>query len=149
MNMLKYAKSIPFNMIHVCIGEYDHFQMKGYAYNITIESPIEFFDIHEIILRFEEVFNKNGNPLSSHLSRSFMKQEAVGRYQNKPEVLCDWETIAKKRGKITDFDIVVQSRRQATWQGSLFFDGQEIVFQDVLEMIKIIDKKMNELLKKS
>ena len=48
-----------------------------------------------------------------------------------------------------DFDIVVQSRRQATWQGSLFFDGQEIVFQDVLEMIKIIDKKMNELLKKS
>ncbi len=55
----------------------------------------------------------------------------------------------QKKRKITDFDIVVQSRRQATWQGSLFFDGQEIVFQDVLEMIKIIDKKMNELLKKS
>ena len=38
--MLKYAKSIPFNMIHVCIDEYNHFQMKGYAYNNTIESTI-------------------------------------------------------------------------------------------------------------
>ena len=44
-----------------------------------------------------------------------------------------------------DFDIVVKSRRQATWQGSLFFDNQEIEFQDVLEMIKIIDQKIDSV----
>ena len=147
--MLKYTKSIPFNMIHVCIDQYDHFQMKGCAYNNTLESPVEFSDIHEIILRFEEVFNKNGNPLSSYSSRSFVKQEEPGRYQNKPEVLYDYDVIAQHRGKIVDFDIVVQSRRPATWQGVLFFDNKEIVFHDVLEMIKIIDKKIDEVLRKS
>lgn len=143
--MIKYTKSIPFNMIHVCIDEYDHFQMKGHAYNNTISSAIEFSDIHEIILRLEEVFNRNGNPLSSHLSRSFSDQEEIGRYQNKPEVLCDYETFFQYKGKIMDFDIVVKSRRQATWQGSLFFDNQEIEFQDVLEMIKIIDQKIDSV----
>lgn len=145
--MIKYTKSISFNMIHVCIDKYDDYQIEGRAYNNTIESPIHFSDIHEIVLRFDDIFNKNGNPLSSSIKRSFTHTEEIGRYQNKPKTLCSYEVLEQYQGKIMDFDIVVKSRRQSTWQGSLFFDGEELAFMDILDMFKMIDQQIHKSLK--
>lgn len=133
-----YLKSMPFNMIHLCIDEwYTH--QSGDAYNTTLVEPIYFHDILDFILKMDDVFNKNGNPLSSHLSRSFQKQDVLGLYQNHPHIVNDYCQYNHLNGKIGTFDIIVKSRRQSSWQGIIYYGKQQKSFHNILELIFQID----------
>lgn len=141
--MDKYIKSMPFNMLHLCIDQYKDYQISGTVYTTSTDKGIKFMDINEIILYMDEIFNKNGNPLSSSQKRSFTKNETVSRYQNKPPVLCSYDEIMAFQGKILTIDIVIKARRNSSWQGIIFYQNQVIVFSTILEMIKNIVKILN------
>ncbi|MBM6930856.1 hypothetical protein H5999_07300 [[Clostridium] spiroforme] len=70
--MDKYIRSMPFNMMHLCIDDYIDYQIIGSLYNTSSEM-MKFSDISDIILEMEHIFNRNGNPQSSQLTRSFQK----------------------------------------------------------------------------
>ena len=142
--MNRYVRSIPFNMIHVCIDDYNGYQIGGRAYNNTIESPILFSDIQDLILKMDDIFNRNGNPQSSQVKRTFQGKTPTYGYQNKPKVLNDFEQFLKIHGKILDIDVVVKSRGKSTWQGSVLYQNEEIQFQTLLDFIKIIEGKLIE-----
>lgn len=137
--MNRYINSISFNMIRLCIDSYSEYKITGKAYNNTINEEIEFFDINDVILRMERIFDRNGNPLSSQMARSFHKENNFFPYQNKPSTLFPYDELTKHHGKIADFDIVVKARRNSTWQGSVFYDDTEYLFTTILDMIKILD----------
>lgn len=136
--MDRYIRSMPFNMIHLCIDDYKDYQITGSFYTTSTTSEIQFSDINDIILEMDKIFNKNGNPQSSQITRSFHKQENIAVYQNKPQLLCQYEDILIHQGKLLTIDIVVKSRRQSSWQGIIFFQDQEIRFSTILDMIKSI-----------
>lgn len=134
--MDNYINNMPFVMIHLCIDEVDNYQIKGTAYNNTVEEPIVFQDIHDMILKVDKIFDKNGNPQSSRMKRSFQKEEKESSYQVNPKTYCEYTDYLDKKGKINTFDILVQSRRHSTWQGSLFYQEQEEKFENILELLK-------------
>lgn len=136
--MEKYIKSSPHNMIHLCINGVKDYQISGLAYNTTIQDPIQFTDIHDMILSFDKIFDKNGNPQSSHIKRSFQKEEKPSKYQIKPQMLCEYENYLDKKGSIATFDIIVRSRLQSTWQGIIFYQDEVIVFENMLDFIRKI-----------
>lgn len=142
--MLQYVKSTPYNMIHICIDEYEDYKMTGVAYNNTIDHPIYFNDIYEVVLQFDDIFNKNGNPLSYNVLRSFQGKKTMGQYQNKPHMFCDYESFLSKNGKIMTCDIVVSSRRRSNWQGYVFAGNQQYAYENIFDLIQIIEKQINQ-----
>lgn len=142
--MDKYIKSMPFNMMHLCIDEYQNYQIRGTLYNTSTASGTEFNDINEVILKMDEIFNRNGNPQSSSIRRSFRNNETTAVYQNKPILLCQYEDIMKHQGQYFTMDIVVKSRRQSSWQGIIFFQDCEIIFSTILDMVKHIETILNK-----
>lgn len=136
--MEKYIKSSPYNMIHLCINGVKDFQISGLAYNTTIQDPIQFSDIHDMILSFDKIFDMNGNPQSSHIKRSFQKEEKPSKFQIKPQTVCNYENYLDKKGSIATLDIIVRSRLQSTWQGIIFYQDEVIVFENLLDFIRKI-----------
>lgn len=136
--MERYMKSSPYNMIHLCIDEFKDLKMYGRAYNNTLDQPISFKDIHEMVLSIDEIFNKNGNPQSSQEKRSFQKEKQSAPYQPKPKMFCEYEEYLDIQGNVETFDIVIKSRRQSSWQGIVFYKDQQDSFENVLELIKKI-----------
>lgn len=143
--MLRYIRSMPYNMIHLCVDEQDEYKITGTAYNNTIEFPIQFNDIYDVIIKFDDIFNKNGNPLAYNVLRSFQGNTIVGQYQNKPTMICDYEKFSDLKGKITECDIVVKSRRQSNWQGCVFFGDTEFSYSTIMELIRIIEQHIQRV----
>lgn len=145
--MKRYINDIPFNMIHLCIDYFDNYSMKGRAYNSTVKNPLIFEDINEVFLKFENVFDHNGNPLAWQFHRSFDKKENVNAYCHKPEEVNDYKDLMEYHGDMETMDIVVKSRRLNEWQGVLYVKGQKYTYQSVgelvMRMIHVLENKMS------
>lgn len=142
-----YMRSKPFNMIHLCIDEYKDFIIKGVAYNTTENEKIVFHDIQKLIIKMDQIFDRNGNPQAAREMRTFQSEDEFFSYQNAPHMYTTYEDVIKHRGKIITLDIVVLSRRQSSWQGKVFYDNEELEFKNALQMIKIIVKLLNDHIK--
>lgn len=141
--MNKYINSIPFNIIRLCVDTFNEYELTGTAYNNTITSHVPFVDISKLFLKFDMIFDRNGNPLASKIIRSFQEENHQYPYNNKPATYCSYESLQKHKGKIADFDIVVISRNNNTWQGSLFYHDQEYPYYTILDLLKIIEDLLN------
>lgn len=141
--MNKYINSIPFNIIRLSVDTFNEYEITGTAYNNTTTSPIPFLDINDLFLKFDMIFDKNGNPLASKIIRSFKDENNHYPYQNKPKTYCHYETLQEHKGKVANFDIVVVSRNNNTWQGSLFYNDQEYLYTTILDLVRLIEKLLN------
>lgn len=125
-------------MIHICFDSFKDYQLQGKAYNSSQMEPIEFRDISDLVIQIDNLFNKNGKPLSFEEIRSFTKVKHTSSYQYKLPTYHNFQELQKYLGMAITVDIVVISRRKASWQGILFYEGREVNFNDVLELIKEI-----------
>ncbi len=136
--MQRYINDIPFNMIHLCIDESNEYQIKGRAYNSTIENPLYFEDMNDVFLKFDHIFDKNGNPLAWQSHRSFKQQENMTMFCYKPKEVMGYKRLLEYHGKMMTFDIVVKSRMASEWQGILYYQDQAYEYQSIGELIKKI-----------
>ena len=114
--MDKYIRSMSFNMIHLCIDDYENYKIKGRAYNNTRQEVICFNDIDDIFIQFDRIFDDNGQPQASQSSRSFTHPKPLGRYQFRPETYNDYDEFLNEVGKKATLDLVIKSRKRSTWQ---------------------------------
>lgn len=134
--MDRYMNSHSFNMVHLCINEYNGYNISGEAYNNTIKNRIVFSDIKDLILKIDMIFDNNGNPISSKEKRSFKEKPSKSHsYQNKPIILNDYKEFLDNNGKLGSIDIIVITRLFSNWQGIIFYNGKQENFSDVVEMI--------------
>lgn len=134
-------RSAPYSMIHLCLDAYDDEQFVGKVYNPTISAPIEFKDINEFFLRTDELFDRNGNPMSGSVKRLFKGvSKRQGTYQRRPPMVCDYETLLHYQGEVLTIDFVVLTRHSVTWQGYVFYQDKTYPFKDVLDIYRIINK---------
>lgn len=137
--MDRYMRSAPYSMIHVCLDDYSDHLFAGRAYNPTIEDPIVFHDINEFFLKVDELFDRNGNPMSGSVKRTFRGEaKRQNSYQRHPELCCSYESLLQYQGEVLTADLVVTTRHSVTWQGFVFYDHQTYPFKDVLEVYRII-----------
>lgn len=126
------------NGIRICIDQLDN-EIKGRAYMPLSKEELSFFSCRDLLLQCDNIFEENGYPQSFQEKRSFDqdKKESGGYYHGIPKAVMSGEEILSRHGKQKTFDVVVESRRNTTWQGVVKETGTDKLtrFHGELELI--------------
>lgn len=128
----------------MCVNEVSK-DISGNAISPLVKGKMAFCGVHELFLKMDTVFDRVGYPQAFQEKRSFSEEkEQRGSYQGIPEPVENIENICRENGKILFFDIMVCSRRNASWQGGVFDkQGQMIAeFQGELELLEILQRSI-------
>ena len=133
----------PLSGLRVCIDNAENGEISGVFYSPMDEKRYEVHGIEEFVLAAEEVFNEHGYPQAYMIGRTFLKKRKdAGRYMGKPKAVCSDACILSHTGNLATCDVVVESRRKASWQGYVRdADGNEVGdFHGILDMADIIKR---------
>lgn len=137
-------QGFPPNMIRLCIDGYDN-DIKGRMYSKMNQEPIEFDNCCEMFLKADEMFERNGYPQSFCDSRNFIKGTVKGRYDlpnlHKEPLFKD-EDLQRQAGLLCTLDVLIRSRRQASWQGIIKMEDDTRIheFHCAMELLRCIEK---------
>ena len=144
--MFDIMKTYPVNGFRLCMDEMSG-DISGRAVSPLEKGEIAFHGVGELLFKMEQVFNRAGYPQAFQEKRSFSgNREQKGNYQGIPEAVRDAESICNEKGKIFYLDIVVKSRRNASWQGVIYDETGNLAgeFQGELELLQYIENIYRE-----
>lgn len=143
MEEKKKARIYPANSIRVCVDSDDEDAFRGKFYSKMNRGPVSFRDFGELIVLADKLFDKRGYPQTFQEKRSFRRTAAERVHYAAPEIFLSDEEILGQQGEQRTFDILVQSRRRAGWQGVLLgADGIMHEYRSEMELLKEIDAEM-------
>lgn len=135
-------QAFPPNMIRLCIDQYDD-DIKGRMYSKMDAEPLKFENCCEMLLKADAMFDQYGYPQSFFDKKNFIEGRETGHYVSPRQLQSD-EVLNRQKGKLCTMDVLIRSRRQASWQGIIKkIDGsppQE--FQSGMELLGCIQKIM-------
>lgn len=141
----KVNRSAP-NLINICIDRQQGEELQGRIYHGYQKEAMSFKAIVEMIRQSEKLYDEIAFPQASTKTRSLIESETTTRMQMpiRPERVVDALEVMSHEGKIGTFIINVKFRQNAEWQGELFWVEQDekIFFSNTLELIKILDKAL-------
>lgn len=116
----------PLNGIRICIDNKDS-NMEGRAYSPLWKACITFCGLEELLLKADKVFDEKGYPQAFQEKRSFLgKKCRPAAFRGLPSPETDEKTILSQQGMLETYDIVVESRRNTSWQGCVYKAGKKI-----------------------
>ncbi len=143
MEEMKKERTYPANSIRVCVDGDAADAFRGRFYSKMNPEAIHFRDFGELIVLADKLFDKRGYPQTFQEKRSFRGTAAGAGHYAAPEILLGDAEILAQRGERRTFDILVQSRRRAGWQGVLLgADGIMHEYRSEMELLKEIDAEM-------
>ena len=143
MEETKKDRTYPINSIRVCVDSAAADEFQGRFYSRMNPDPIGFHDIGELIVLADKLFDKRGYPQTFQERRSFRGTAAGAGHYAAPEIFLTDEEIEAQSGAHGTFDILVESRRRAGWQGMLLGgDGSRHEYQSEMELLKEIDAEL-------
>ena len=94
-------------------------------------------------MKMDAVFDQVGYPQAFQEKRSFTGGTKAASYQGSPKRLQPQEAVTHERGQLWTVDVVVISRRDASWQGIVYdLDRQELgQFDGELGLMKILAQR--------
>lgn len=115
------------NMFRVCIDSYKE-DICGRAYSPLCEEEIPFADSSDLLVKMDRLFDRIGYPQAFHEKRSFdTERDTTNAYRGIPKLVRDVQSILQQTGSCYTYDIAVESRRNASWQGIVYnSEGGEI-----------------------
>lgn len=131
----------PLNGLRLCIDEINGEDVKGTFYSPMDERQITFSGFEEFLLKADRLFNRHGYPQAFMEARSFRKVKPEdNRYSGMPRAVRGYEELVKHTGRQATFNVMIQSRRHATWQGVVRTGEGELIapYDGVLELIEIL-----------
>lgn len=140
-------KHFPANALRICIDSCINGDLGGRAYSRLQAEPIVFISCSELLLKTDRMFDRKGYPQTFQQKRTFSGGEEQKGYCSNPVTEMESEQILEQDGKITTFDIVVQSRRKAGWQGFLRQKDESgsAAFESELELLRCIVEAIGEI----
>lgn len=110
-------KTYPINGVRICIDNQSE-ALWGRVYSQLFPELIPFEGINELLLKVDNLYDEVGYPQSFQEKRSFKKSEShLNQYKGMPKSLLAIDKILNEKGAFKTFDIVVITRRNASWQG--------------------------------
>lgn len=115
------------NMFRVCIDSYRE-DISGRVYSPMSVDEISFVGISQLLLKMDKLFDDVGYPQAFQNKRSFEEKTQAGNaYRGIPKAVRPVESILDKEGQCYTCDVVVESRRNTSWQGRICeADGTEL-----------------------
>jgi len=105
--------------------------------------PIDFNDVGDLLLKIETVLDTQDFPRAFQRKRTFGEpQQTVRRDEEQQVIFMSIDEVTAAKGEISTFELRVNARQNASWQGRLdFLDGEQKQFMSALELIHILDEK--------
>lgn len=138
--MEKRQKRYQLNSIRVCIDSYDN-GLAGRVFSPLCTEEITFVGIQELLLKADEIFDRAGYPQAFHEKRTFWGiMKAKMPYAGIPKPVMDGARIFEKKGQMVTYDVIIKSRRNAGWQGTIFNEAGKRIhdFQGELELLRYL-----------
>ena len=134
-------QNIPPTSLRLCFDCFDEDNLSGKILGVALENEIPFRGLRSFVASVDKAYDTIGQPQAGQITRSFGKQEikpapyvAVPKRYHKPE------DIKSAKGRAKTFDLIMQSRHHAEWQGVLKdARGQTLgTFKSVLKCIQLM-----------
>lgn len=135
-------KKFQINAIRICIDQYEN-GLAGRIYSPLCTEEITFEGIQELLIKTEEIFDRVGYPQAFHERRSFWGMIHVKTpYTGIPRPVVDGTEILEKKGFMMTYDVIIKSRRNAGWQGTIYNEAGKRIhdFQGELELLNYLSK---------
>lgn len=151
--MITKKKYFPPNAFRICVDLVEE-DISGRIYSPLSSDVIEFVSIGEILVKMDELFDRCGYPQAFQDKRSFDEVKEQGNlYRGLPKTEQNTVDIFNYSGKAGTFDLMVKSRQNTSWQGSMYdeagnvlkeFDGEVEFLSALIEIIKT-ENKVNKI----
>lgn len=144
MNQME--KKYPPNCFRVCIDNAE-VDLRGLIYSPVGDGELKFAELRELILQMDNLFDRTGYPQSFQEKRSFRKTKTQNAaYRGVPATEITYGDMQQYSGAIATLDIMVISRRNASWQGIIFStEGKRLgEYDGEWQMIDIIQKYLQK-----
>ena len=105
--------------------------LRGTIKGVSIEA-VEFNDLNQLLMLFDEVCNKLMLPQSSVQLRTFSNKERMVEFETREVGEIDFGEDSKV------LQIIISKRQNASWQGQAFSEENTWNFESELEFIDII-----------
>lgn len=144
--MIEDKKYYPANAFRICVDKVEE-SICGRVYSPLAESAIDFIGIGEVLVKMDELFDRNGYPQAFQDKRTFViESERSNAYRGIPEYIMSAEDILAKLGLVDTIDILVRTRQNTSWQGTIFnragekildFEGEIEMVSGIAELLKV------------
>lgn len=134
-------QSIPSTSLRLCIDRFDEDDMGGRILGVALENEIPFTSVRSFVANVEKAYDTIGQPQAGQISRTFGKQKVKPTpYVAVPKRYHASREIKSAAGSIKTFDLIMQTRHHAEWQGVLKdTEGNPLgTFKSVLECIQLM-----------
>ena len=135
-------KYYPLNAFRICadvIGD----DVEGRVFSPLKAESIPFRGMGELLVKMDELFDKVGYPQAFQDKRSFDEGKESGNlYRGIPASQRTAPEILDKSGRCNTFDVLVQSRKNTSWQGEVYdakgeflggYDGEIALLDCIIE----------------
>lgn len=133
-------KYYPMNAFRICADKVDE-DVAGRVFTPLKSGSISFSGMGELLVKMDELFDHVGYPQAFQDKRSFESgAERLNLYRGIPQSEMRVDEIIGQKGKCKTFDVVVDSRRNTSWQGSVYMSDGAFVkeFNGEIEMLECI-----------
>ncbi len=130
--------------LRVCIDTAKAGKIGGRVFSMRLAEPLEFNDISEFLLLMEGVMDEQNFPQSFQRKRQFkVKAGAEGDDKVLQAVTGTGmaeDTVNAAKGELATFTLRVLTRQNTSWQGHIFWDGQNtpMSFDSELELTQLM-----------
>lgn len=138
--MEEFKRYYPPNAFRMCIDNAE-IDLEGRIYSPLSEDVISFRGIGEALLKMDSLFDQAGYPQAFQEKRSFEeKKHPEGGYGGIPRTGAAAQRITESRGVLFTLDVLVDSRRNTTWQGSVTSPDSSVKlgFSGEMELLKAL-----------
>lgn len=147
--MFEKKRKYPSNGFRICVDGREN-DIRGKVFSPLEERTITFSGFNELMLAMDEIFDKNGYPQAFQEKRTFADKKGSAPYHGVPEVSPEAALIYEKEGTLFTVDVIVESRRNTSWQGYVYLTDNTKLgeFQGEIELLQILlqYQKTNEIL---
>lgn len=141
MEKSKDRRSFPADTVRVCVEQYGNYDVSGKIFGKKFAGGLDFDNAADLLLKTDLLLDERHRPQAFQQKRSFQKkrrallQEQAGDSDESEET-----EIFRQSGCYGTYDVVIQSRKHASWQGFVRDEQGEFLgeFQSELNLMEII-----------
>lgn len=140
--------NLPVSTLLICTDETKEKNRQGRAYCRLFRECVYFWDLGELLLKADKMFDEVGYPQAYQQSASFAKKGAHPAVYI-PDLYFSETEFQKKQGKISTEYVIIKSRRKSGWQGTYInCKGEPVDFISEMELLRYMDSSFLALCSK-
>ena len=125
----------------ICVDEYNAGELKGRLYSNYYSEPMIFENVLQLVKKLDGLYDSYEYPQKTTKTRSFSDASEVSEIS---QAALGTPFPQEGRGKRATFHVKVIFRKNATWQGNVYWiDGnREKSFRSALELLFLMDSAL-------